>query len=153
MPPRRIAAAGGPTAAGVSAGGPHAGFKYPAKVEVALGLAGTFQVVNIPVEPVYGAYFPVASVTTIGTACLVRLRTWVTEAVSRLSWIVPRLLLRETSPLWTILPDVVPVPEPVNRSVPILPLRSGVVCVDPSVVVRPLKEAGMEPAGRPITSA
>ena len=66
----------------------------PEKVEVALGQAGMFQVVNVPVFPADGAYFPVASRATTATDCLVRFPTWMTVAGLSSRVTLPLLLLR-----------------------------------------------------------
>src|SRR5262249_44030494 len=65
----------------------------------------------------------------------------------------PWLLLSQTSPLWTPAPDIVADPWPVKRSLPILPVRSGVVCANPMVEVWPLKAAGIVPGVRLMTDA
>jgi len=64
--------------------GGHQSLKDPEKFADALGLAGTFHVVMVPVMPTYEAYFPVAATATIETSCFEDLPAFTLKA--GLSW-------------------------------------------------------------------
>ena len=62
----------------------HQPLKDPEKLADALGLAGTFHVVTVPVMPTYEAYFPLVATASIVTSCFDDLPTFTLKA--GLSW-------------------------------------------------------------------